>query len=62
MEKKKCDQAKVFLIKLFFEEVLKCHKGKSFANLSNILNSIDLPCVTNKQEDFCEPEIEEKIM
>ena len=41
-------------IKIFFEEAFKCHKGKSFTNLSNILNSIDLPCLTNKQKDFCE--------
>ena len=31
-----------------------------FTNLSNILNSIDLPCLTNKQKDFCEIELGEK--
>ena len=52
------DQAKINdEIKLFFEEAFKCHKDKSFTNLSNILNSIDLPCLTNKQKDFCEIEL-----
>ena len=50
-----CDQKKTNdEIKIFFEKAFKCHKGKSFTNLSNILNSIDLPCLTNKQKDFCE--------
>ena len=26
----------------------KFHKGKSFTNLSNILNPTNLPCLTNK--------------
>ena len=39
-----CDQAKINdEIKIFFEQAFKSHKGKSFPNLSNILNSIDLP-------------------
>ena len=53
-----CDQVKInYEIKIFFENVFKCHKGKSITNLSNILNSIDLPCLTNKQKDFCEMEL-----
>ena len=32
----------------------------SFTNLSNILNSKDLPCLTNKQKHFCEIELGEK--
>ena len=44
-------------IKIFFEEAFKCHKGKSFANLSNI---IDVPCLTNEQKDLCEIELGEK--
>ena len=56
-----CDQKKTNdEIKIFFEEAFKCHKGKSFTNLSNILNSIDLPCLTNEQKDFCEIELGEK--
>ena len=56
-----CDQAKINdEIKIFFEEAFKCHNGKSFTNLSNILNSIDLPCLTNEQKDFCEIELGEK--
>ena len=47
-------------IKIFFEESFKCHEDESFTNLSNILNSIDLPCLTNKQKDFYEIELEEK--
>ena len=49
-----CDQAKISHEINFFEDAFKCHKATSFTNLSNILNSIDLPCVTNKQNDFCE--------
>ena len=50
-----CDQTKINdEIKIFFEEGFKCHKGKSFTNLSNILNSMDLPCLTNEQKDLCE--------
>ena len=56
-----CDQAKINdEIKIFFEEEFKCHKGKSFINLSNILNSTDLPCLTNEQKDFCDIELGEK--
>ena len=47
-------------IKVFFEETFKCHNGKSFTNLSNILNSVDLPLLTNEQKDFCETELGEK--
>ena len=36
------------------------YNGKSFPNLSNILNSIDLPCLTKEQKDFCEIELGEK--
>ena len=53
-----CDQAKITdKIKIFFAAAFKCHKGKSLTNLFNILNSIDLPCLTNKQKDFCEIEL-----
>ena len=46
-----CDQAKITdKIKIFFAAAFKCHKGKSLTNLFNILNSIDLPCLTNKQK------------
>ena len=38
----------------------KCSNGKLFTNLSNILNSIDLPCLTNEQKVFCETELGEK--
>ena len=56
-----CDQAKMNdKIKIFFEEVFKCHNGKSFTNLSNILKSIDPPCLTNEQKDFGEIELGEK--
>ena len=55
------DQAKINdEIKIFFEEVFKYHKGKLFTNLSNILNSRDLPCLINEQIDFCEIELTEK--
>ena len=47
-------------MKFFFEEAFKCHNSESFTNLSNILNSIDLPCLTNEQKDFCELELGEK--
>ena len=47
-------------IKIFFEEAFKFHKGKSLTNLSNILNSMDLPYLTNEQKDFCEIEHGEK--
>ena len=57
-----CDQTKINdEIKIFFdEEGFKCHKGKSFTNLSNILNSMDLPCLTNEQKDLCEIGLGEK--
>ena len=48
-----CGQAKINEdIKIFFEQAFKFDKSKSFTNLSNILNSIDLPSLTNKQEDL----------
>ena len=47
-------------IKILFEEAFKCRKGKLSTNLSNILNSVDLPCLTNEQKDFCEIELGEK--
>ena len=53
------DQAKIN-DEIFFEEAFKYYKGKSFTNLSNILNSIDLPCLTKEQTDFCEIELGEK--
>ena len=44
-----CDQAKINdKIKIFFEKAINCHKVKSLTNYSNILNSIDLPCLTNE--------------
>ena len=50
-----CDQAKINAeIKIFFEEFFKCHRGKSFTSLFNILNSTELPCLTNEKKDFCE--------
>ena len=50
-----CDQAKINdEIKILFEEIFKCQKGKSFTNLSNILSTTDLPCLTNEENDFCE--------
>ena len=50
-----CHQAKINdEIKILFEEIFKCQKGKSFTNLSNILNTIDLPCLTNEENNFCE--------
>ena len=68
-----CDQAKINdEIKIFFEKAFKYCKGKSFTNLSNIMNSIDLPCLTNimnsidlpcltnEQKGFCESELREK--
>ena len=56
-----CDQAKINdEIKIFFQEAFKCHYSKSFTNLSNTRNSIDLPRLTNKQKDFCEIELGEK--
>ena len=55
------DQAKINdEIKIFLDKAFKYHKGKSFTNLFNILNSIDLPCLNNEQKDFCEIELEEK--
>ena len=62
MEKKPVAQAKTNdeITKNFFEEAFKCHKGKSFTNLSNMLNSIDLPFLTIEQKDFCETELGEK--
>ena len=59
--KEVCDQAKLNdEIKIFFGEACKYHKGKSFTNLFNILNSIDLPCLTTELKDFCEIELGEK--
>ena len=56
-----CDQAKISNeMRIFFEEVFKCHKGKSYTNLSTILSSIDLPCLTNEKKDFCKIELSEK--
>ena len=40
--------------------MFKCHKGRSFINLSNILNSTDLLCLTYEQKDYCEIELGEK--
>ena len=55
------DQAKINdEIKIFFEEAFKFHRDKSATNLSNILKSIDLPCLHNKQKDFCEIKLGEK--
>ena len=52
------DQAKINdEIKIFFEEAFECRNSKSFTSLSNILNSIDLPCLTNEQKYFCEIEL-----
>ena len=39
-------------IKTISEEVFKCNNGKSFTNLSIVLNTIDLPCLSNEQKDF----------
>ena len=48
-----CDQAKINdEIKTFYEKVFKCQTGKSLINLSNILNVIDLPCLTNEEKGF----------
>ena len=44
-------------MKVLFEETFKCHKGKLFTNLTNILKSVDLPCLTNEQKDLCEIEL-----
>ena len=41
-------------IKTISEEVFKCNNGKSFTNLSIVLNTIDLPCLSNEQKDFYE--------
>ena len=61
MKNKICDQAKINPeIKVFSKEAFKCHQGKLFLNPSNILNSIDLHCLTNKQKDFYEIELWEK--
>ena len=55
-----CDQTKMKDgIKIFFKEIFK-YKGKSFTSLSNILNSVDLPCLTNEQKDSCNTELWEK--
>ena len=45
------------MMKVLFEETFKCHKGKLFTNLTNILKSVDLPCLTNEQKDICEIEL-----
>ena len=59
--KETCEKTKINdEIKIFFEEAFECHKGKSFTNLSYILNSVDLPCLTNEQKGFCEIKLAEK--
>ena len=55
MERKKINDE----IKTFLENVFTCLKGKSFTNLSNFLNSIDLPWPINKQKEFCDNELGE---
>ena len=61
-DKEICDQAKINdEIKIFFEKIFECRKGKLLTNVSNILNYTDLPCVTVKQKDFCETELGKKI-
>ena len=35
-------------------------KSKTFTHLSNILKSIDLPCLTTMQKGFCEIKLREK--
>ena len=48
-----CDQAKINdEIRIFFLKAFKWHKSKSLTHLSNILNSLDLPCLINEQKDF----------
>lgn len=47
-------------IKTISEEVFKCNNGKSFTNLSIVLNTIDLPCLSNEQKDFYEIKLQEK--
>ena len=48
-----CDQAKINSeIISFFEEAFKYHMGKSFTNLSNILNATDLPFLTKELKDI----------
>ena len=44
-------------LKFSLRKLLKSHKGKSFTNLSNILNSIDLLCLTNEQKEIGEKEL-----
>ena len=61
MKNKICDQAKINPeIKTFSEEAFKSHQGKLLLNLSNLLKSIDLHCLTNKQKNFCKTELWEK--
>ena len=48
-----------FFFFVFFEDAFKCHKAKSFINLSDILNATDLPCLSNVQREFCEIELGE---
>lgn len=53
-----CDQANIYdEIKTLFEEVFK---GKSFTNLSNIQNTIDLSSLPNEQNVFCEIKLRKK--
>ena len=52
-----CDQAK---INDEIKKVFKSHKRKSVIDLSNILNTTELPCLTNEEKDFCEIELGEK--
>ena len=47
------------MMKLFFlEESFNCHKSKSFTKHFDILNSLDLPRLTNKQKYFFEIELD----
>ena len=44
----------------FFQKVLKCQMGRLSANLSDILNSIDLSFWAKEQKVFCEIELRKK--
>ena len=52
-----CDQAK---LNDEIKKGFKSHKRKSVIDLSNILNTTELPCLTNEEKDFCEIELGEK--
>ena len=55
-----CDQSKTNdETKIFFKEVFQYYQSKPFKNLTNILNSIDLPCLAIEQKGFCETELRE---